>query len=207
MLPPDFGYLPRLLEPAVQTLQVGILSTLVSSALALPVAYLAARNFSPSRSVFYGMRFVLTVFRGISELIWALIFVVAVGLGPFAGVLAIIVFGVGAQGKLLAEAIENADQGPVEALIVAGVPRWKAFIYAAFPGVWVEYVAQSLHFWDHNTRAAAILGFVGAGGLGYTLLHAIGAYQYPRAAMAIIVLVAMITLIDRLSLWLRRRIA
>ncbi|HEV2574496.1 MAG TPA: phosphonate ABC transporter, permease protein PhnE [Beijerinckiaceae bacterium] len=206
MLPPEFGYLPHLIKPTIETIQVGIISTLISGALALPVAFLAARNLSPSRYVLYPVRFILTVFRGVSELIWALIFVVAVGLGPFAGILAIVIFGLGAQAKLLSEAIEATDAGPIEALTAAGVPRWKAFLFAACPGVWPQYVAQCLHFWDHNTRAAAILGFVGGGGLGYNLLQAIGSYQYRKAAVAIILLVGIISVIDRASLYLRRRI-
>lgn len=204
MLPPDFNYLAYLIKPTIETIQVGIISTLISGVLALPIAFLAARNLSPSRFVLYPVRFILTVFRGVSELIWALIFVVAVGLGPFAGILAIVIFGLGAQAKLLSEAIEAADLGPIEALTAAGVPRWKAFLFAACPGVWPQYVAQCLHFWDHNTRAAAILGFVGAGGLGYNLLQAISSYQYRKAAVAIILLVCIISVIDRASLYLRR---
>lgn len=207
MLPPDWSYLPQLMKPLVETIQVGIISTVCASILCVPVALLASRNLSPGLWIYYPVRFVLTAFRAVSEIVWALVFVVAVGLGPFAGVIAIVIFSVGAQGKLLSEAIEAAKNGPLEALAAAGCPRWKVFLLGALPNVWSEYISISLYFWDHNTRSAAILGFVGGGGLGYNLLFSLSSYQFQKATLTIIVLVALIAVIDQISLRLRSEMA
>lgn len=206
MVPPDWSYWPQLIKPLIETIQVGIISTVCASLLSIPIAVLASRNLTPSLYIYYPVRIVLTIFRAVSEIVWALIFVVAVGLGPFAGVIAIIIFSIGAQGKLLSEAIEAARGGPLEALASSGCPRWKAFMYGAWPAVWPNYISICLYFWDHNTRSAAILGFVGGGGLGYNLLFSLGSYQFPKASLTIIVLVGLIAVIDQISQRLRKQV-
>lgn len=206
MFPPDWAYGLELARAVIETLQIGIIATIVAGVLALPLAFLAARNVSPHPVVYYPVRMVLTLFRGISELIWALLFVVAVGLGPFAGVIALIIFSVGVIGKLLAEAIEAVDPGPLEAMTAAGASRWRVFLYGAWPQVMPLYLSYCLYYWDHNTRSAVVLGFVGAGGVGYTLFFNISSYFFEKAMMAMIVLIAMIVVIDRICLYLRKKI-
>ncbi|MEO5695054.1 MAG: phosphonate ABC transporter, permease protein PhnE [Usitatibacter sp.] len=206
MFPPDWAYGMTLGKAVVETLQIGIISTIVAAMLSLPLAYLAAKNVSPHPLVYYPVRLVLTIFRGVSELIWALLIVVAVGLGPFAGVIALIIFCVGVIGKLMAEAIEAVDPGPLEAMAAAGASRWKVFLYGAWPQVMPMYLSYCLYYWDHNTRSAVVLGFVGAGGVGYTLFFNISTYYFEKATMAMIVLIVMIIVIDRICLWMRSRI-
>ena len=206
MFPPDWAYGLTLGKAVVETLQIGIIATIVAAILSPPLAFLAARNVSPHPLVYYPVRLVLTVFRGVSELIWALLFVVAVGLGPFAGVIALIIFCVGVVAKLLAEAIESVDPGPLEAMTAAGATRWRVFLYGAWPQVMPMYLSYCLYYWDHNTRSAVVLGFVGAGGVGYTLFFNLSTYYFEKAMMAMIVLIALIVVIDRICLYLRKRI-
>jgi len=206
MFPPDWSYLKELGKPVIETLQVGIIATVVSSILCLPMAFLAARNVSPHPAIYVPIRLFLTVCRGVSELIWALLFVVAVGLGPFAGVIALIIFCSGVMGKLLAEAVEAADPGPLEAMTAAGASRWRAFLYGAWPQVMPLYLSYCLYYWDHNTRQAVVLGFVGAGGIGYSLFFNISSYYFEKAMMAMLILIVMIVIIDRFCLFLRQKV-
>ncbi len=205
MFPPDWSYATQLGGRVIETIQIGIIATVISSILSLPVAFLAAKNMSPHWTVYLPVRLFLTVCRGVSEIIWALIFVVAVGLGPFAGVLALIIFCVGVIGKLLAEAIEAVDPGPLEAMSAAGASRWKVFLYGAWPQVLPLYLSYCLYYWDHNTRQAVVLGFVGAGGVGYALFFNLSTYYFEKAMMAMIVLIVMIVAIDRFCLFLRSK--
>lgn len=206
MFPPDWSYLGELFPRVIETLQIGIIATIIASILSLPLAFLAAKNVSPHPLIYIPIRFFLTVCRGVSELIWALLFVVAVGLGPFAGVIALIIYCVGVIGKLLAEAVEAVDPGPLEAMEAAGASRWKVFLYGAWPQVLPLYLSYCLYYWDHNTRQAVVLGFVGAGGVGYALFFNISTYYFEKAMMAMIVLILMIVIIDRFCLFLRQRI-
>ena len=205
MFPPDMSILLSLWTPFLETLQVGILATLIGSVIAVPVGFLAAANMSPIY-IYHPVRLVLNVFRGVSEIIWALLFVVAVGLGPMAGVLALIIFAVGVQSKLVAEAVEAVDPGPLEAMRALGARPWKVFLYGALPQVLPLYLTFCLYYWDHNTRQATILGFVGAGGLGVTLFWDISVYEFERATTSVILMIIMITAIDRFCLFLRKKI-
>lgn len=206
MFPPDWSYALELVGRVIETLQIGIVATVVASILALPMAFLAARNVSPHFVIYVPIRLFLTVCRGVSELIWALLFVVAVGLGPFAGVIALIIFSVGMIGKLLAEAVEAVDPGPLEAMSAAGASRWRVFAYGAWPQVLPLYLSYALYYWDHNTRQAVVLGFVGAGGVGYALFFNLSTYYFEKAMMAMIVLITMIVLLDRFCLYLRKKV-
>jgi phosphonate transport system permease protein len=206
MFPPDWKYMNDLWKPVIETLQIGIIATFWSSILALPLAFLAAKNVSPHPVVYLPVRFFLTICRGVSEIIWALLFVVAVGLGPFAGVIALIIYCVGVIGKLLAEAVEAVDPGPLEAMSAAGASRWRVFLYGAWPQVLPLYLSYCLYYWDHNTRQSIVLGFVGAGGVGYALFFNLSTYYFEKAMMAMIVLIFLIVAIDRFCLFLRQKI-
>ena len=127
MFPPDWSYMGELGGRVIETLQIGIIATIIASLLSLPLAFLAAKNVSPHPLIYMPIRLFLTVCRGVSELIWALLFVVAVGLGPFAGVIALIIYCVGVIGKLLAEAVEAVDPGPLEAMEAAGLQLMSLF--------------------------------------------------------------------------------
>jgi len=136
MLPPNWDYMERLWKPAAETIQIALWGTLLGVVLALPVTFLAARNLAPSPWIFHGMRQVLNALRGINEYIFALIFVAAVGLGPFAGVLALAIHGAGMLGKFFAEAIEEVDAGPVEAIRATGARPLQVVAFGVLPQAW-----------------------------------------------------------------------
>lgn len=206
MFPPDLRVLGELFWPVIETIQIGILSTIIASIFAFPAGFLAAANTSPHQSIYFFTRGILNVFRGVSEIIWGLLFVVAVGLGSFAGVLALVIFSIGAIGKLTAEALESVDPGPVEAIRSTGASNWRVFLYGVWPQVIPLYLSYCLYYWDHNTRQATILGFVGAGGIGYTLFVSLSMYEFEQVTTQIIVMILLITAIDRFCWFLRRRI-
>lgn len=205
MFPPDLRVVTEIGWPIVETLQIGILATILAALLAIPLGYCAATNVTPHRLIYLTTRAVLNVLRGVSEVIWGLLFVVAVGLGAFPGVLALVIFSAGVIGKLLAEAIEAVDPRPLEAIRATGADDWKVFAYGVWPQVMPMYLSYCLYYWDHNTRQATILGFVGAGGLGYVLFTAISTYEFERATSTIVVMILLITCVDRISWRLRRR--
>ena len=151
-------------------MQIALWGTLLSVLLALPLCFLGARNLSPSLAVFHATRQVFNALRGINEIIFALIFVAAVGLGPFAGVLALSIHGAGMLGKFFAEAVEEIDAGPVEALRATGTRPSLVVVFGVLPQVIPSWIASTLYRFEVNLRAATILGMIGAGGIGFELV-------------------------------------
>jgi phosphonate transport system permease protein len=170
MLPPNMAYLGKLVQPAIESVQIALWGTLFGVVLALPVCFFAARNLSPHPAVFHAMRQVLNAMRGINEIIRALIFVAAVGLGPFAGVIAMAVHGAGMLGKFFAEAIEEIDQGPLDALDAAGAGATQKIVFGVLPQVLPAWTGVVLYRFETNIRVSTVLGMVGAGGIGFELI-------------------------------------
>jgi phosphonate transport system permease protein len=206
MLPPNWGFMAQLAKPVFETIQLAVWGTLFAIVLALPLCFLAARNLSPSPIVFHFMRQVFNAARGINEIIFALIFVAAVGLGPFAGVLALSIHGAGMLGKFFAEAIEEADPGPVEALRATGASPLQVIVFAVLPQALPAWIAATLYRLEVNLRAATILGMVGAGGIGFELYSSLKLFQYEDTATCVIVILVMVMTADYLSSRLRARI-
>jgi phosphonate transport system permease protein len=206
MFPPNWGFMRQLARPVFETVQLAVWGTLFSIVLALPLCFLAARNLSPSPVVFHFVRQVFNAARGINEIIFALIFVAAVGLGPFAGVLALSIHGAGMLGKFFAEAIEEADPGPVEALRATGASALQVIVFAVLPQALPAWIAATLYRLEVNLRAATILGMVGAGGIGFELYSSLKLFQYEDTATCVIVILAMVMTADYLSSRLRARI-
>jgi phosphonate transport system permease protein len=206
MLPPNVSFFGRLAKPAMETIQIALWGTLISVLLALPLGFLAARNLSPSPAAFHLTRQALNTLRGINEIIFALIFVTAVGLGPFAGVLALSIHGVGMLGKFFAEAIEEIDAGPVEALRATGANPAMVIVFGVLPQVIPSWIAYTLYRFETNLRAGTILGIVGAGGIGFELYSSLKLFQYQDTASCVLVILAMVMGADYLSSKLRARI-
>ena len=204
--PPDFAALPRLLWPALETVDIGLFGTVAGVLLALPLAILAARNTSPAAPLYALARAMISFCRAVPDLVWALIFVTAVGLGPFPGALAISVHSVGMLGRLFAEVIEDMDMGPVEALTTTGASRLQVFSHAVVPSVLPSLLGIALYRLDENIRGSLVLGFVGAGGLGFELLTAMNLFQYKTVSMTLLVIFALVIVAERLSAALRRRV-
>ncbi|RYF70812.1 MAG: phosphonate ABC transporter, permease protein PhnE, partial [Comamonadaceae bacterium] len=160
-------------------------------------------NISPNLAVFHFMRQVLNIARGINEIILALIFVAAVGLGPFPGVLALGLHGAGMLGKFFAESIEDIDQGPIEALRSTGAGPIQIIIFGVLPQVVTSWIAVVLYRFETNLRQATVLGMVGAGGIGFELVGSMKLFQYQDTATCILVIVAMVMAADYISSKLR----
>jgi phosphonate transport system permease protein len=205
MLPPDPNVLGQALHGALQTAQIALVGTTVAAVLAVPLALAAARNTAP-RCLYYLTRSALNVFRAIDTLVYALFFVAAVGLGPFPGVLAVIVYTATVLAKLFSEAIEAMDPGPVEAMQAVGATRVQVLRWGVLPQLGPEFVSFTLYRFETNIRAAAVLGFVGGGGIGFYIQTYLRLLNYPAASTVLLVLVVMVMVVDFTSSRLRARL-
>ncbi len=201
--PLELGEWRHLLGDMVVTVQIALVGTTLAIAAAIPLGVLAAANVSPA-PVRFIVRRLLDGLRAIHEVVFALIFVVAVGLGPFAGVLALAVHTTGILGKLFSEAVEAVDPRPVEGIRAAGASRLDEVVYGVMPEVLPHWIGTSLYRFESNVRAATILGIVGAGGIGMPLHESLRAFDYPRAGTALLVILAFVVATDALSSRLRR---
>jgi phosphonate transport system permease protein len=204
--PPDFSKLGEAAWPALETVDIALFGTTVAVLLALPLAVLAARNTTPARPLYAASRGVIALCRSVPDLVWALLFVTAVGLGPFPGALAISVHSIGMLGRLFAEVIEDMDMGPVEALTMTGATRLAVFSHAVVPGVLPSLLGIALYRLDENIRSSLVLGFVGAGGIGFQLLTAMNLFQYRTVSLLLIVTFVIVIVAERLSAALRQRV-
>ncbi len=206
MLPPDFIILPDLMWPMIETLEMALLGTTIPIFFALPLAFLAAVNTTPAPWVSVVIRLFIGVFRTVPELIWAMVLVTAVGLGPFPGVMALVLHSIGGLGKFYYEAIESADPGVMEAMEAAGAGRFKVIWYGVMPNVIPVMMSSTLFYWEYNNRASTVLGLVGAGGIGLALTHALQDFRYPEVVTCLILIVLILVVIDRISAFLRGKI-
>jgi len=204
--PPATDELPVLLLRAAETVAMAAIGTTVAALLALPVCVLAARNVTPSMALYYPTRWFLNALRGIDSFVFALLFVAAVGLGPFAGVLGIALHTWGSTAKLWAEAIENIPSGALEAAAATGASRIKVLLFALLPDAAPSMVSVALFWWEFNVRASTVLGVVGAGGIGQELKNSMDLLLFPRLCTVIAIILVMVTVIDAGSEWLRRRL-
>ena len=203
--PPSFARSELLIDGFLESLKIAILATAGGVLLSIPIAFMAARNIAPL-PVFYLGRGLIIVARSFHPVIVAIIFVKAVGFGPFAGVLTLIVYSIGFVAKMLAERIEEIDFGQVEAMRAAGAPYFSTLIYAIFPQIMPRQVGLTIYQLDSNLRASAVIGIVGAGGIGATLANAFGRYDYDFALAITMVIVAAILLSEAFSGWVRKNI-
>lgn len=203
--PPDFTDWRLYLQDTIETIAMGLWGTLIAAVVAVPLAILASENLCPSWLVF-PVRRVLDAMRAINEVVFALIFVVAVGLGPFAGVLALFVHTAGTLGKLFSEAIEAIDPGPVEGIRATGASRLQEIVFGVIPQVLPLWTSFTLYRFEANVRSASVLGIVGAGGIGVSLYQSFRSFKYPKVCAILIFLVVAVALIDTLSAKLRQRL-
>jgi phosphonate transport system permease protein len=199
------AFLARLLPAAAETLAMSVLGTLLAVVfgllLALPASRMHAEDPARWRA---GARLVLNVLRSVPELMWAVLLLIAAGLGPFAGTLALALHTTGVLGRLFAEAIENAPSGPGFALRVRGVPEGRVLLYATLPQVLPQLVSYTLYRWENNIRAAAILGVVGAGGLGQMLAFHLGLFQMAETGSVLAAMIVLVAIVDICSYAARR---
>jgi phosphonate transport system permease protein len=205
--PPDASQLDTVLWPALETLDIAIFGTFCGLVLSVPLATLAASNVTHSKPLYFAARSIIALCRSVPDLVWALLFVTAVGLGPFAGALALSVHSIGMMGRLFSEVIEDMDMGPVDALTLTGASRLQVFTHAVVPTALPSLIGISLYRLDENIRSSLVLGFVGAGGIGFQLLTAMNLFQYPTVSLLLIVTFLMVFLVERLSAYLRCLVA
>lgn len=200
MLPPDPGSsLPTYLKALGETLSIAVLGTTVAAVVALPISLLAARNVVPSIFVRFPVRRFFDTIRGVDQLIWALVWINVVGLGPFAGVLAIAVSDFGALGKLFSEAIEGADRRQVEGVRASGGHVLHEIRFGLLPQVLPVIAGQVLYFIESNTRSATIIGIVGAGGIGLQLAEQIRVLEWQKVSFLILMILIAVAAIDWIS--------
>lgn len=205
LFPPSWDKFDVIVSLLVETLQMAIVGTVLGSVLSLLFAFGAASNIAP-RWVYYPTRWLMNVIRSVPDLVFALMFVSAVGLGPFAGILAMTLGSIGSIGKVYAEAMEAVDKGPVTAMEAVGASRRQVVHYAVLPQAAPLLVSYTLLLFEGNVRGATILGLVGAGGIGLELTTAMKMYDYGHLSAIILCIVVLVTVIDQGSALIRRRL-
>lgn len=206
MFPPwHGGWLWEFSHAMLQTLAMAFLGTLLATLAAVPLGFLGARNVISQMVFHFGLRRLFDAIRGVDALIWALMFVNVVGLGPFAGVMAIAVSDAGTLAKLFAEAIENVDRRQIDGVRSAGADDLQIMRFGILPQVLPLMLSHALYFFESNTRSATILGVVGAGGIGLQLADRIRVNNWDEVAFILIMVLLTVTLIDRLSKTIRGR--
>lgn len=205
MVPPDLSVLATVIESMVQTIQIAVLGTVFSALVSLPLGVVAAANLSPAW-LYQPTKWMLGIVRGIPMLLLALMFVSAVGLGAFPGVLAIAVHSTGMLAKFFAEAFENARPEPLEALESAGASWLQKLRFGVFTQVAPDLARDTLFRFELNLRDSLVLGLVGAGGIGLYIQLYIRAFQYDRVATATFFVLVMVVLVEQASIALRRKL-
>jgi phosphonate transport system permease protein len=197
------------IERMVETIFMGMMATLFGIIFAIPVSFLAARNLMSGSwvtvGIYYAVRTIMNIIRAIEPLIWALIAVVWVGLGPFAGIIALTVHSVASLGKLYSEAIEGIDAGPIEAVEATGATRLQTIMYAVVPQMIAPFVSFSIYRWDINVRMSTVIGLVGGGGIGFLLVQYIRLLDYRAAGIAVWFIAVTVAVLDYLSAEIRAR--
>ncbi len=193
----------------VETIFLGMMASAFGILFSIPVSFLAARNLmsgsSVSIAIYYATRTILNIVRAIEPLIWALIAVVWVGLGPFAGIIALTVHSIAALGKLYSEAIEGIDPGPIEAIQATGATRLQTIVYAVIPQMIPPFVSFSIYRWDINVRMSTVIGLVGGGGIGFLLVQYVRLLDYRAAGIAVWFIAITVAILDYVSAEIRAR--
>jgi phosphonate transport system permease protein len=206
LLSPNWAFLPRTVDPMLETFKIAVVASAIGCAVALPVAFLASRVTAPNVVVWALDRSLLSVVRAIPDFLYALIFVAAVSIGPLAGIAALVMFNIGVVAKLLSETVDGIDTGPIEAVRAGGGNRTQTVRWAVFPQVLPNYIAYSLYTFELNIRASAVLGIVGAGGIGNLLFTQYRFFNWSNASVIVIELFVFVFVIEMISISLRRRL-
>jgi phosphonate transport system permease protein len=207
MWPIDFAHYPQAIHAALmETIHIATLGTLLALVLALPVGVLAAHSLVPSLPVNLAAKLILVSSRSVNSLVWALLFVGIFGPGALAGTLAIAFRSIGFVGKLFGEALDEAPRGPVEALSAAGAPWLARLAFGYWPQVRPAFWSIALFRWDINVRESAVLGLVGAGGIGMVLDSALNLFQWPRVAMVLVAIFAVVIAAEAVVTQVRKRV-
>jgi phosphonate transport system permease protein len=206
MVPPDFSRFQHWLRPLLDTLAMSVAGTVLAVLFSVPLALLAAPNTSPHPVVYHGCRLLLSFLRSVPEIIMGIIFVAAVGFGALPGVLALGLHSVGMVGKFYAEAIEHVDPRPIEAARAAGASPFQVITHAVLPQVMPQLADITIYRWEYHFRASAVLGIVGAGGIGFELIAALRIIEYAQVSAILLTILACVVVVDGLGSWLRDKL-
>ncbi|WP_322517572.1 phosphonate ABC transporter, permease protein PhnE [Rhodopseudomonas palustris] len=204
MIPPDFSRWQSWLRPLADTLAMSIAGTALAVLFSLPLALLAAPNTSPYRGVAFLVRTLLALLRSVPEIILGVLFVAAVGFGALPGVLALALHSVGMVGKFYAEAIEHVDPKPLEAARAAGATPLQVITHAVLPQVLPQLTDVTIYRWEYHFRASAVLGIVGAGGIGFELMAALRLLNYDQVSAILLAILLCVVIVDSIGGWLRK---
>jgi phosphonate transport system permease protein len=206
MWPPDWTLYGELVGPLRETIHIATLGTAATLVLAFPVAILAARNTTLNTGTWFIGRFILVASRSVNTVVWGLLFVAIFGPGPVAGIWAIAARSIGFMGKLIAEAIEEIDSGPVEAIEATGASRLKVLLIGVVPQVLPVIYGTTVYRWDINIRESTVLGFVGAGGIGITLYSSINLFAWQEVSLMLIAVFGVVEFSELVSAAVRARL-
>lgn len=206
MFPPSLKRIDRVLLSLLETFQMALVGTVVGVIVSLPLAVLATRSQTPNKILYHASRTCIALFRTVPDLVWALFFVVTVGLGPFAGTLALMVDTMGFCGRFFAEAMEEVDRGPQEALAALGATRFGRIFCTVIPAALPSFINSSLFSLEKATRSSVVLGLVGAGGIGIELKVSMDMFEYSEACTIMLSIFALVLLVERVSSALRQKI-
>jgi len=206
LLNPNWAFLASTVDPMIETFQMAVIAAVVGCGLALPISFVASRVTAPGRATLFGVRGVLSVVRAIPDILYALVFVAAVGIGPLPGILALVLFNIGVVAKLMSETIDGVDPGPIEAAQASGANQTQTVRWSVLPQVLPHYVAYSLYTFELNIRASTVLGIVGAGGIGRILYREYARFNWSNVSVIIVELFVFVFVIEVVSIWLRRRL-
>lgn len=206
MFPPRWSYFDDITGAMLETIRMAIVGTTLGAILAIPVALLCASNLNTNKWLSYPIRFLLNLIRTIPDLLLAALFVAIFGLGPLPGIFALTIFSLGLIGKLTYEALEAIDRGPLEAMTAVGATPMQRIIFSVVPQIQAHFVSYVLYTFEINVRAAAVLGLVGAGGIGHYYEVTLGFLEYDKTCMIIIFTLAIVLFIDWMSTKLREKL-
>jgi len=206
MFPPAWDYISEVWDPLIETIHIATLGTIVTFFLAFPTAFLAAKNTTPNNAAWLFGKFILVMTRSVNTIVWALLFVAIFGPGPVAGIWAIAFRSIGFVGKLIAEAIEEIDEGPVEAIEATGASRMKVLLYGVLPQVLPVVFGTTIYRWDINIRESTVLGFVGAGGIGIELYSSINLFAWSEVSLMLVTILGVVIMSEYISAAVRSKV-
>ncbi|SDH01445.1 phosphonate transport system permease protein [Alteribacillus persepolensis] len=205
-LPASWEILPTLIDPILVTLAVAFLGTFIALLIALPLSFAAAKNTAGNRLFYYFNRFFLSVLRSVPEIVFGLIFVVVLGLGPFPAVMAILLHNIGVLGKLISELIEAADAGPQEAMQSVGAGRRIGNLFSILPQIWPNVLSHYFYRFEVAIRTSLILGFIGGGGIGQKLFNDFNSFNYTAVTVEVLLIMLLVIIVDLFGAFVRKRV-
>ena len=207
MWPPRWSYLPKIVAPLIETIHIATLGTVIAVVFSIPLAFLSARNTTANGFTWAIGRGMLVASRSVNTVIWGLLFVAIFGPGPLAGIAAVAARSVGFLAKLVAEAIEEADRGPIEAIEATGASTWQVYAVGILPQVMPVLIGTTVYRWDINVRESSVLGFVGAGGIGLYLYASINQFAWQQVLVVLLAILVVVIASEAVSAYVRERIS